>query len=291
MHALPAAAVLAAHNRRHGTAYELVRKFPEGRNGAWEVRGRGPDGPLRAVLKVDSRLSFARRGRRRRPVSEVARAAGYPTPEIIGWGGARTPYYLQAFVSGRSVARLTPDLLDQALAIVALQAGLRPDTPQEWSGYVHRVVFDGESGWTPALRAHSPTSAALLRTLESVAAPCRDVDLGDADFVHGDFASWNLLAAGGRIVAVVDAQAAGRGNRAIDLARVYGWDYADTDAPMRRRLLDAILAATSPLGARLSLVYTAIDLLTDALLHGNRGEARAAARVARALAADGLRLG
>jgi hypothetical protein len=283
-----AAEILSAHNRCSGTAYEVVREFEEGLHGAFEVRdaaGRAGGQPRRAVLKVDARLSFARHGGRLVPVAERARAAGYPTPAVISWGRTAdgTEYYLQELVPGEPLPRLTVDALGQLLALNDLQAGVPLDTDQDWSGYVWRVVFAGESGWAPALRSHSRATEALLAAVEALVRPLRDVPLPSTDLVHGDFATWNVLALEGRVTAVVDLQAAGRGTRAIDLARVLGWEYGDTDEGMRRRLIDRLLLAAGPRGTTLCLAYTVVDLVAFAVLHGTAPRVEESARTGRRL--------
>ena len=202
------------------------------------------------------------------------RARGYPTPRFLL--GGRAPdggsYHVQEWAPGAPVARLTPALLRQIVDLVELQADLRPDTDQDWSAYVRAVVFAGESGWAAALRAHSGATAALLDAVERATRPLRATRLPNADAVHGDLGAYNVLAAGGRVTAVVDLAAVGRGTRAVDLAILLGQGYADLDAGQRDALCARMRAAAGPQGAAVCVAYQILNLVAYAIAEHPPGE-------------------
>jgi aminoglycoside phosphotransferase (APT) family kinase protein len=247
-------------NARHGTAFALRGYLEGGTRGAWEVVAPGG---RRVVLK----RGWGEHLGRIRPVVEALRARGYPTPRFLL--GGRAPdggsYHVQEWMPGAPVERLTPELLRQIVELIELQADLRPDTDQDWSAYVRAVVFEGEAGWAATLRAHSGATAALLDGVERATRPLRATRLPVADAVHGDLGAYNVLAAGGRVTAVVDLASVGRGTRAVDLAILLGQGYADLDAGQRDALYARMRAAAGPPGAAVCAAYQIINLVAYAI--------------------------
>jgi hypothetical protein len=202
-----------------------------------------------------------------RPIVEALRARGYPTPRFLL--GGRAPgsgsYHVQEWMPGAPVERLTPGLLRQITDLIELQAGLWPDTDQDWSAYARAVVFAGESGWTAAMRAHSRATAALLGAVERATRPLVGAPLPVADAVHGDLGAYNVLAARGRVTAVVDLASVGRGTRALDLAVLLGQGYAELGEGQRDGLYARMRAAAGPRGAAVCVAYQILNLVAYAV--------------------------
>lgn len=263
-------------NARHGASFSVVGKCAGGIWGAYEIADRTG---RRAVVKSGPRPSWIAQLRRVVPITEQMRAVGYPTPRIhfVGVAPDGMPYYVQDFALGLPMAALTPDNLDLLLALNDRQANQHIATEQNWSAYVWRVVFAGESGWAAALRGHSPATADLLAAVEALTRRYRGTRLPTADVVHGDFLPDNVLVLDGRVTAVIDFAAAGRGTRAIDLARLLVWSYDDLEAALRGRLIARIRDIAGVAGLAICLADQIIGLVAFMIDH------RAPADVERAI--------
>ncbi|HEX5505577.1 MAG TPA: aminoglycoside phosphotransferase family protein [Thermomicrobiales bacterium] len=269
-------------NAAHGTSFSVVGKCAGGTRGAYEIAD--PTG-RRAVLKSDPRPSWIAQLRRVVPITEHLRAIGYPTPRIhfVGVAPDGMPYYVQDFALGAPMAALTPDNLDLLLALNDRQANQHVATEQNWSAYVWRVVFAGESGWAATLRGHAPATADLLAAVEALTRRYRDTRLPTADVVHGDFSPDNVLVLDGRVTAVIDFAAAGRGTRAIDLARLLVWSYDDLDASSRQRLHARIRDIAGVAGLTICLAEQILDLIAYTIDHHAPADVAQAVRLGRRL--------
>jgi hypothetical protein len=248
--------VIQLINERDATSWSLVGRLPGGYlQGAHDLRG--PRGE-RVVLKWHPRdLSTAQLAAAARSVQEL-RKRGWPTPVWLAYGvlpdGAA--YIVEEFVDGVVPTQINGDGLDQLLRANRLQADVRPQTDQDWSSYIHRVVFDGEADLVARMRAR-PVTAALLGRLERLTAGARSFSLPISDLVHGDFVLRNMLVADGSL-RIIDTAHVGKGTRAYDLACLLletmvedGWADPTIDP---RRLEDECLALVGPPGLRVCLV-------------------------------------
>jgi Phosphotransferase enzyme family len=211
-------------------------------------------------------------------VMEALRQAGYPAPaaelaielgsaETKGWGragSASPPRPAVALVSqllpGGQLDRVTPELLDQAIALSERHAGAlagRPAIPA-----MRLFLTSDGPGFCQhgPLRRYSDRTRRLDRWITSVGARHPGILEGD-DAVHADFQPGNFLAERGRITGVVDWDGAARGDRRLDLVTLrFGLHAIDTDPRAIRRLdevLDAFPAdVLTPLWAHMSLRMT-----------------------------------
>lgn len=266
-------------NAAHGATFEMRRPLGGGyQEGAWEVAE--PSG-RRAVLKFTRVLRAV-------PVVRRLREVGYPAPDFLFWGTLPdgTPYHMQELLSGTPLQALTPEYIEEIIALNRLQAGLAParERPEgNWADYATRVVFADESGWASCLRGHSIETARLMAALDRAAAPYAGIQLPCTDAVHGDWSPGNFLVDGGRITGIVDCGAAGYGTRAIDLASLLHYACAGEcdDGPgraIRAMLLDELRSIGDPSMLLVLLVYRVMALVEFAIRH--HGEEGVAAFVA-----------
>ncbi len=248
--------VLRLINERHATGWSLVGRLPGGYlQGAHELRG--PDGG-HAVLKWHpgdlSATQLAAAGR----AVDAVRARGWPTSRWLAYGALPegSAYIVEEFIEGVVPTRLPADGLAQLLGASHLQAGMRPETEQDWSTYIHGVVFDGVADLIARMRAR-PVTAQLMARLELLTADARSLRLPTADLVHGDFVLRNMLVSDGSL-RIIDTGHVGKGTRAYDLACLLlettvedGWAHPTIDP---RLVEDECLSIVGPVGLRVCLV-------------------------------------
>ncbi len=245
-------------NRRHQSHLGLEGRYAAGENqGAYAVV---EPGGARLVLKWNRRPSWLAAVERARAITDRLRELGLPVPAYILAGVLPDgrAYWLQTELPGRPPTTLSESQLRQLLDLIELQAGQAISPEQDWSGYVVAVVFEGESGWAGSLRDHSHGTREVLARLERLVAGKRAAVHRTADIVHGDLVLDNVLVDAGRISGIVDWDAAGRGDRALDLAKLLFSTY--DSVPIRERLEQRIVE----LGSRDSLeVYLAYAILAQ----------------------------
>jgi Ser/Thr protein kinase RdoA (MazF antagonist) len=256
--------VLALANERHATRWQIVRRLAGGyQQGAYELQD---DAGARAVLKWYSAHLPAQQLRATAQALESARVRGWPTPRWLAYaplarGGA---YIVEEFVAGVPPTQLEGTVLERLFDALRLQADARPQTDQDWSSYVHRVVFSGEAGLAARMRAHAQTSV-LFERLESLVRDARDLRLPTDDLVHGDFVLNNMLVRDGQPY-LVDAAHAGKGTRAYDVATLLmettvGGDYATPSIADQRRLERHGVAIAGRLGFLVCVACRIMHLL------------------------------
>jgi aminoglycoside phosphotransferase (APT) family kinase protein len=256
-------------NQHHQTSFALTGRLGGGAHGTYGLLHA--DG-TRAVLKPAPQPQRDDQLARTVRVVDALRRAGYPAPAYLHVGRAPdgTAYYVQQFLEGEPVADVTAGLLDQILALNALQANRdarRIAGDQDWSRHVHCVVFEDESHWAPAMRAHSPDTAALLEALQALTRSLAGFTLPAGDIVHSDFGPGNVLAHAGRVTGVIDLEAAGCGSRAIDLAVLLRWGWEGAAPAERARLAERITSIAGPQGAAICLAYQVIDIVAFSIEH------------------------
>ena len=236
--------LLAYINERHGTGFRLRGRYTLGENqGAYAVAdARGA--PF--VLKWDRRPERLPRLERARRITDRLRDLGAPVPT---YSLARAlpdghTYWLQTALPGAPPTTLTDRRLQQLLELNELQAGQAVSTEQDWAAYVAAVVFAGESGWADALRHHSLATRGVLDRLERLVAGKQACCVNRGDIVHGDLCLDNILVDGDHITGIVDWDAAGCGDRVLDLTKLLYYSY--DNAPVRSRLRERIIDLVGP---------------------------------------------
>ena len=257
--------ILDRINLRHGTAYRLAGKYQHGENqGAFALLdAAGAAFVLKYLQRAGwvARLEHARRITRR--LGERGVAA--PRYELVGELEGDWTYCIQNALPGSAARSLTVAQARQLIAWIELQAEQGLATEPNWSHYVHAVVFDGESGWSESLRAYSPETQALLGRMLSRVERSRDERLVAADSVHGDLALENVLLDNGQVSGIVDWDAAGRGDRALDVAKLLYYCY--DNRPVRDLLQRHVLALRGPERMNLHLVYCMLAQLDWSIHH------------------------
>jgi aminoglycoside phosphotransferase (APT) family kinase protein len=203
-------------NERHGMQWSLNGRLDGGYlQGAYELRGPRD---AHAVLKWHPRgISEAQLQAAARAIEDI-RGRGWPTAKWLAHGVLPTDasYILEEFVPGTAAAQLSGAGLEQLLRANQLQAGLAPKTEQDWSAYIHSVVFDDAADLVTRMRAR-PATAALLQRLQHLTEEARSLRLPVTDLVHGDFVLRNMLLSEGSL-RIIDTAHLGKGTRAYDLA-------------------------------------------------------------------------
>lgn len=247
-HATPAVTdeirnVVAFVNGHTAGRWRVAAALSGGTSGAFELARDDGD---RVVLKTRPGR-FAWWIERGKTTIDVLRAAGYPTPAYLEVGetdGGWT-HWLMEHIAGRRMALTSEHDLELLLELMDQQAGLGPQTAQNWATYITDVVFNNGNGWAAQMRAASPAAAELLAALEIAVESCRDVRFPDDDAVIGDFGPHNVLVHGGKVSGVIDAESAGRGTRVYDL-----WSLLAHELPpaWRQRVMTKIQSLTDARG-------------------------------------------
>ena len=149
-----------------------------------------------------------------------ARVRGWPTPEWLASGltTGDEAWYVYDFVEGDCPEVVDRELVDAILPVIQLQAGMRPETTQDWSRYTRAVVFANESEFTSSITSFSAAGAAMVDAILRTFGSSHDVELPVEDLVHGNFDPGNIVMRDAVVVGVIDVDAAGKGTRCVDIA-------------------------------------------------------------------------
>jgi aminoglycoside phosphotransferase len=252
-------------NRRHGTSYRLLSRYQRGENqGAFALQddtGRG------FVLKYLQRAGWLSRLEHAREITRRLSERGVAVPRyvLLGELDEHWTYGVLSLLPGSPAQSLSPEQAQQLVAWIELQAGQARPAEPNWSWYVRAVVFEGESGWSASLRTYSPATRALLQRADHSVAGLEASCSEAADIVHGDLALDNLLVAGGRLSGIVDWDAAGRGDRALDIAKLLYYCY--DNRPVRELLRGHLLWLRGHACASVYLVYCILAQLDWSIHH------------------------
>jgi hypothetical protein len=255
---LNAPALAAAIQAATGVELRIEGPCPGGQTGAAYVAW--PDGH-RSVLTFRPGVSLT--DVRNGPLAVIGalRPAGYPAPAAeLAVQAGDTVALVSELLPGTPVSHLTATLLDQALALNAVQAGQlagHPGIPP-----VRLYLTSDGPGYClhQPLRGHSARSRALEHWITAIGTSQAD-QLSGHDAVHCDYQPANLLTEHGRLTGVVDWDGAGRGDRHLDLVTLrFGCHAIPADPGVTRRL-DQILddlppQVLTPLWAHMSLRMT-----------------------------------
>lgn len=241
-----------------GKRYRFKGRYAAGENhGAYAVEDASGT-PL--VLKWMIRPDSVARLERAQKVTARIRTLGVPVPRhtLIDTLPEGVTYWLQTTLPGQPPAQLNLKQIHQLLTWNGRQAGQALSQEQNWSWYVRAVVFAGESGWKDSLRDYSSETRTVLSRLEQVTAGKEASVSRTGDLVHGDLVPGNVLVAEGEVTGIVDWDAAGCGDRALDLSKLLFYSYDHTPI---RSLLRKHIATIS--GVDALTVYLAYNILAQ----------------------------
>lgn len=228
-------------NSELGKRYTLSEKLV-GKSGAWALDTT--DGE-QAILKV-SNDTTCERIERMVHLAEHLRVAGYPTPRPLHYGSIPGGgcYYLQERVPGKLMrspgvySELNHHELGLLLRVLDLHADIALESSQDWTWEVEAVALRQQGEWLAVARSAVPTVQHLLETCARRCDGLGDWGWRYGDLVHGDFGPHNvLLDDDGCIVAIIDLEEAGRGDRVIDVMGLLYVVEAELLAEVRREAL------------------------------------------------------
>ena len=228
-------------NRELGKRYTLSEKLV-GKSGAWALDS--VDGE-QAILKVSNDTACDRVERMLHLVEHL-RAADYTTPRPLHYGSIPGGgcYYLQERVPGKLMrspgvySELNHHELGLLLRVLDLHADIALEASQDWTREVEAVALRQQGEWLAVARSPVPTVQHLLETCEWRCAGLGTPGWRHGDLVHGDFGAHNvLLDDDGRVLAVIDLEEAGRGDRVIDVVGLLYVVEAELLADVRREAL------------------------------------------------------
>lgn len=259
--------LLGRINAKHGTGFRLKGRYALGENqGAYAIED-ALGAPL--VLKWQALPEMLSRLERARAVTDRLATLAVPVPRylLIGTFPEGTTYWLQTALPGSPPAPLHLSLehVRQLLDLNERQAGQALSSEQDWSWYVRAAVFAGESGWSDTLQQHSPETRALLLRLEGVTAGKETCVSRTTDLVHGDLALTNVLVVGDTVTGIVDWDAAGCGDRALDLSKLLFYSYEHE--PVRTLLWRRLSAVSGPDALVVYLAYNILAQLDWSIRH------------------------
>jgi aminoglycoside phosphotransferase (APT) family kinase protein len=211
-------------NRTHDTKYNLLHRLSGGQqSGAYLVES--PEGQ-QAILKWNTRKQSVHKVEQAAESVRLAREWGWPTPRWHIWGVSPSgyPYQIQDFMPGATRNRLDPNLVEEALRVIDLQAGKAPDVDQNWTIRDRAIVYcDDKHSSLNQIAEYSEAGKDLANLLRAKVAAFRDTPIPEGDLVHGDFHKGNVLLEGERITALVDVEMLGKGSRFHDVATLIGF--------------------------------------------------------------------
>jgi hypothetical protein len=234
---------LAAVNQ-NGGSWELAGRLGRGAwGGAWRCRNAaGFVAVLKCVWDTDwrARLESASRA------VDLLHVRGAPVPRFLSFGYATDvgTWSLQEMLGGSAVSLLDAGLAQDVIAFNSLQVDVDDASERlfDWCRYVGHKIAEDPAGELARAARHDVRLAEATAWL-------RDQPRGRAsDVVHGDLLATQLLARDGRLVAVVDWDAAGMGERAQDLALLFYNAFAQADrqgVPVDDEVVSLIARAVS----------------------------------------------
>jgi aminoglycoside phosphotransferase (APT) family kinase protein len=271
-------------NERHGAGFRFRGRCEGGENeGAYSVvDAAGAPFVLKWHRRPD-RLGGLERARR---ITDHLRSRGAPVPSyhLMGALPDGMAYWLQTALHGAPAHDLNPNHVQPLLAINDLQAGEALSAEQDWSAYVRAVVFAGESGWADSLKQHSVDTRAILARLRRLVAGQETYPLRTDDIAHGDMGLGNVLVEGDGVTGIIDWDAAGCGDRALDLSKLLYSAYRNE--PVRRQLQEQIAALSGREALDIYLAYNILAQLDWSIHHHSRAAVMQGVALAQTILAD-----
>lgn len=220
-------ALVAAINAEHHTHFMLHGKFATGENqGAYAL---SDDQGRKYVLKWNERPSWVRSLQRAQQITNHLGSRGVPVPRyvLVDRYTDEVLYWVQTALPGLPPKPLSLGHAKQLVTLVERQAGQTLHTGSNWSEYVRAVVFAGHSGWQDSLAQYNAETRAVLSRLTHIVGGISHTTLRVDDICHGDMGTDNVLTQEATVTGIVDWDAAGEGDRALDLSKLLFYSYSN----------------------------------------------------------------
>ena len=275
---------LASVNRATGHRWSVLGRLAGGGADSVQLLGAGE---RRAVLKIKQGDWWGEQLPRHQAMITALRAAGYPTPPILGFGHLTGDRHFLAteFAAGTRPSEIDVPLAGQLADAIELHATVQPPPERDWSAMITLFLNGGirEHRFHPAVAGLAGQALRLI--------PHPVPALPGSEFVHGDLTVRNVLAEDGRLTAIVDPEGFGRGTRTIDLVALLASLVGNASAEAVNTIKDRALAASDPEVFRACLAHRILARLLS--VTDRPAELPAVAEHARALLnlADQLRSG
>ncbi len=245
-------------NARHMMSFSLHGRYATGENqGAYALRDAKGVG---YVLKWNNRPAWLHSLYRAKRITNHLATQGVPVPTYV-LADTRTDsitYWIQTALPGDPPEELHLGHAKQLADLVERQANQALATGSNWSEYVRAVVFAGRSGWRDSLAQYNDETRALLARLTERVTGKERITLRTDDICHGDMGTDNVLVQGSNVSGIVDWDAAGEGDRALDLSKLLFYSYhQDTIRALLRQRIVAIS------GQDAYVIYLAYNILAQ----------------------------
>ena len=250
--------LVASINKAHDSHFVLQGKYATGENqGAYAL---SDDQGHLYVLKWNDHLPWIEALTRAQQVTTHLGTKGVPVPSyvLIDKHADQVLYWIQTALPGAPPRALSIRQAEQLVTFVERQAGQTLRTGSNWSEYVLAVVFAGRSGWRNTLAQHNDRTRAVVSRLTTITANRSALSLHANDICHGDMGTDNVLVQGHAVTGIVDWDAAGEGDRALDISKLLFYSYHIDDI---RSLLSHHLIAIS--GQDAYVIYLAYNIFAQ----------------------------
>jgi hypothetical protein len=243
---------------------------PGGEFGAAFVEWNGRAAVLKYWPYADPRRARLEHSARR--ISK-ARAAGYPTPAVIGHGRVDDwLWHLQDRAIGALVDEpLSNSIVDQLVAANERTAGCGVGGEKPWGVDLVDSLRVGLEDWClhSVIAAHSSRARDLLDRLVAVGHRIEADDVPATDLVHCDYHHRNMLVDAGCVTAIIDIEACQDGDRRFDLVTLAYWlGLVGAEPGVAERLRDRTLVETP---IELLLAYNAHMVLRSIDFYARTG--------------------
>lgn len=223
-------------NLRHGTQFQLVRRYQMGEQGAFAIS----DGDLGGfVLKYSLEEAHLERFETAAFITTQLRSVNYPAPRYLFTGSLPgCAYSVQEALPGANPRALNVSLARHAVALNQLQYANAMQPDASWPEFICATILHGEEGYCviDSLRSYSAATAELLERSQNLVRARRDANYRINDIVHYDFSPANLLAFHNRISGVIDWDGVRAGDASFDLATLLFYAYKHRNEAVHKYL-------------------------------------------------------
>lgn len=235
--------IVEAINRRHATTFRHIERYTTGEQGAYLLVDDTGD---QFVLKWSPDPRAHAHYIAAKSTTVLLRDLGYMAPEYVLVGRTDRSYSIQRVLPGIAQGALTNETINALIKLNRLQIGQAFLEPHNWPSRIVNVGLHGGDGYCllEPLRNHSPTTAELLHTLQSLIAAHVHEDFSTNDIVHFDFQPANILTHENFVTGIVDWDGTCSGDCVFDLTTLLFYCY---DIPtIRTSLWNESLNRVSP---------------------------------------------